>query len=109
MPRTENGIVYLTENTNAVLSAQVVSAQEFESHTVFFAEVTEARTLSQEPSTTYQYYFDRIKPKPQPVGEKKAGYVCKICGYVYEGEPLPSDFVCPLCKHGAEDFEKIAE
>ena len=60
------------------------------------------------PSVTYGYYFEHIKPKPQPkIEEEKHGYVCKICGYVYEGDTLPPDFVCPLCKHGADDFEKI--
>jgi len=60
--------------------------------------------LSDAPSMTYQYYFDHVKPKPEPA--KKARWVCKICGYVYEGDPLPADFICPWCKHGAEDFEK---
>ena len=64
------------------------------------------KILSDKPSVTYQYYFDHIKPKPAAKPEKK-GYVCKICGYVYEGEPLPEDFICPICKHGAEDFEKL--
>ncbi|MDD3169977.1 MAG: flavin reductase, partial [Eubacteriales bacterium] len=71
------------------------------------AEVSEAHILNQIPSVTYQYYFDHIKPKPLPIGEKKTGYICKICGYIYEGDPLPDDFICPLCKHGAEDFEKL--
>ena len=70
----------------------------------FFAEVTEAKVLSDISSMTYQYYFDNVKPKPQ---KKIKGYVCKICGYVYEGDTLPPDFICPLCKHGAEDFEPI--
>ncbi len=100
--RTENGILYLTENCNAVISGKVTETMDCGSHSLFVAEVTEARVLSDMPSVTYQYYFDHIKPKP-----KKTGYVCKICGYVYEGEPLPDDFVCPLCKHGAADFEKI--
>ena len=63
--------------------------------------------LSNAPSVTYAYYFDHIKPKPQKPAEQKVGWVCKICGYVYEGEELPADFVCPLCKHGAADFEKL--
>jgi len=77
-------------------------------HTLFTAEITEARVLSDEPSATYAYYFEHIKPKPQPAQEKKKGFVCKICGYVYEGDTLPADFICPLCKHGAEDFEPLA-
>ena len=90
-----------------MISGKVVEMKDYGTHTLFVAEVTEARILSDTPSVTYQYYFDHIKPKPQPTDEKKVGYVCKICGYVYEGEVLPPDFICPLCKHGAEDFEKI--
>ncbi len=104
--RGENGVVYLTENTTAMISAKVIEAVEYDTHTVFFGEVTEAKTLSSEASVTYAYYHANIKPKKQ-VAEKKTGYVCRICGYVYEGEELPADFICPLCKHGAEDFEKI--
>ena len=74
---------------------------------LFVADVTEARVFNNVPSVTYAYYFDHIKPKPQKPAEKKVGWVCKICGYVYEGEELPADFVCPLCKHGAADFEKL--
>ena len=103
--KTENGIFYLTKYTNAVISAKVIQTVEFETHTVFFAEVQEAKVLSDTESVTYQYYFDNIKPKPQP--QKKKGWVCKICGYVYEGEELPEDFVCPWCKHPAFDFEPI--
>lgn len=78
----------------------------FETHTVFYAEVTEGWTLSDVPSVTYQYYFDHIKPKPRPVQEKKK-WVCQICGYEYDGDVLPEDFVCPLCKHGAADFALV--
>ena len=107
-PRMENGIAYLGEHANAVLSGRVVSAVDCGTHTIFIADVTEAHVLSSEPSATYAYYFAHIKPKPQPAeGQKKKGFVCKICGYVYEGETLPADFVCPLCKHGAEDFEPL--
>lgn len=105
--RSANGLYYITEAANGMISAKVVEMKDYGSHTLFVAEVTEARILSDVPSVTYQYYFDHIKPKPQPTDEKKVGYVCKICGYVYEGEELPADFICPLCKHGAEDFEKI--
>ena len=105
--RTKNGLRYVPENCNAVLSGKVVEAYDWGSHTLFVAELVEAKTLSDVPSMTYQYYFDHVKPKPAPAaGEKKPGWVCKICGYVYEGEELPGDYVCPLCKHGAEDFEK---
>ncbi len=102
--RTANGLRYIQGCTNAVISGKVISAVDCGTHTLFVAEVTEAQVLSQEPSATYQYYFDHIKPKPAPA--KKESWVCKICGYVYEGEELPEDFICPLCKHGAEAFEK---
>ena len=103
--RTENGLRYIAGCTNAVLSAQVIQTVDCGTHTLFIADVTEAQVLESTPSATYQYYFDHIKPKPQP--KKKKGWVCKICGYVHEDEELPADFVCPLCKHGAEDFEPL--
>ena len=106
LARTANGIAYVPEYANAVISGKVVEEHEYDTHTLFVAEVTESAVLSGVPSVTYQYYFDHIKPQPQPSTEKK-GYVCKICGYVYEGDELPADFICPLCKHGAEDFEKL--
>lgn len=105
--RTENGLRYVPENCNAVLSGKVVESYDWGTHTLFIAELTEAKDLNNVPSMTYQYYFDHVKPKPAPAAEKKTGWVCKICGYVYEGEELPADYVCPLCKHGPEDFEKI--
>ena len=105
--RTENGLRYIPENCNAVLSGKVVESYDWGTHTLFIAELTEAKTLNSVPSMTYQYYFDHVKPKPAPTAEKKSGWVCKICGYVYEGEELPADYVCPLCKHSAEDFEKL--
>ena len=106
-PKAANGIYYIPEHTNAVLSGKVIETHEYESHTLFIADITEAKILSEEPSVTYSYYFAHIKPKPQPKEEKKKGWVCRICGYVYEGEELPPDFVCPLCKHGAADFEPL--
>lgn len=105
--RTENGLVYLTENANSVLSAKVIQTVEYETHTVFFADVTEARVLSDVPSMTYEYYFANVKPKPTAPAPDQKGWVCKICGWVYEGEELPKDIICPLCKHGAEDFEPL--
>lgn len=102
--RSENGLIYLTESANALLSGRVTDTRDCGTHTEFFADVTEAKVLSDAHSMTYQYYFDNVKPKPQ---KKVKGYICKICGYVYEGETLPPDFICPLCKHGAEDFEPI--
>ena len=106
--RSANGLLYVTEGTNAFMSAKVIDAHDYGTHTLFIAELTEAAVLNQDPSVTYAYYFDHIKPKPQPkIEEKKTGWVCKICGYVYEGDELPQDFICPLCKHGADDFERI--
>ena len=104
--RTANGLRYVPEYANAVISGKVVDAYDYDTHTLFVADVTEAAVLSNVPSVTYQYYFDHIKPQPQPTTEK-TGYVCKICGYIYEGDTLPEDFICPLCKHGAADFEKM--
>jgi len=102
-----NGIRYVPEHTNAVLSGAVTESFDYGTHTLFIADVTDARLVSDERSVTYQYYFDHIKPKPQPPGESKKGFVCKICGFVYEGDALPGDYICPLCKHGAEDFERL--
>ena len=106
MARATNGVYYLPYCTNAFISARVTQTIEFETHTLFIADVTEARQLSDVPSMTYAYYFANVKPKPSKLKEQH-GWVCKICGYVYEGEELPADFICPLCKHGAEDFEKV--
>ncbi|MCL2880354.1 MAG: flavin reductase, partial [Treponema sp.] len=80
-------------------------SHDYGTHTLFAADVSQAFIISGEPSVTYQYYFDKIKPKPQ--APKKKGFVCKICGYVYEGDTLPPDFICPVCKHGAQDFEPL--
>ena len=104
--RSENGIFYLTKYTNAFISAKVIKTLDCGTHMMLIAEVTDAKILSDAPSVTYDYYFKNIKPKPEA---KKKGYVCKICGYVYEGDPLPDDFICPLCKHPASDFEPIRE
>lgn len=108
IPRSENGLPYLAAFSNAFISAKVVASYDYGTHTVFVADVTEAKVLSNEPSLTYAYYFANIKPKPALPSKEKKGYVCKICGYVYEGEVLPDDYVCPLCKHGPADFEKIS-
>ena len=105
---SENGLYYLPKYTNAVLSGKVVDSYDYGTHTLFVAEVTEAKKVSEEKSVTYDYYQENIKPKPQvEKKEEKETWVCKICGYVHEG-PLPDDFVCPWCKHPAEDFEKIS-
>lgn len=106
--RSANGLYYVTQGTNAFFSAKLIESHDYGTHTLFVAEVTEAKVLSADPSVTYAYYFEHIKPKPQPqIEEKKVGWVCKICGYVYEGDPIPEDFICPLCKHPASDFERI--
>jgi rubredoxin len=105
--RSANGIRYISESANAVISGKVAQAIDCGTHTLFIADVTESFVLSPEPSVTYQYYFDHIKPAPKKPTEKKPGYICKICGYFHEGETLPEDIVCPLCKHGAEDFERV--
>ena len=102
-----NGIPYITEKTNAFFSAKVVAAEEFGTHTLFVAEVTEAAVLSDEPSVTYAYYFAHIKPKKNKPAAQTVGWVCKTCGFVYEGETLPDGYECPICKHGADDFEKV--
>ena len=103
-PKTENGLYYLPNYANAVLSARVIDFHEYGTHTLFVAEVTEAKALSSEASVTYGYYLENIKPKVQKSATEK--WVCKICGYTHEGE-LPQDFICPWCKHPAEDFEKV--
>ena len=104
--RAGNGLYYLNQFSNAYICAKVISVQDYGTHSVFTADVTEAKVLSDVPSMTYEYYFENVKPKPV-TEEKKVGYVCKICGYIYEGDVLPENYVCPLCKHGPEDFEKI--
>lgn len=101
--RAKNGILYLTEQTNAYISCKITSETDLGTHIMFIATVEDAEILSDDASVTYAYYHKNIKPAPKPV-EKKS-YVCKICGYVYEGEELPDDFICPWCKHGASDFE----
>ena len=103
--RSDNGLIFLPRNINAFLSLKVEQYVDLDTHGMFICSVTEARVISDRPSMTYTYYIDNVKPKPQTEGVK--GYVCKVCGYVYEGEVLPEDYICPLCKHGAADFEKI--
>ena len=103
--RSDNGLVFLPRYINAFLSLRVEQYVDLDTHGMFICSVTEARVLSDRETMTYTYYQDHVKPKPETDGKK--GYVCKICGYVYEGEELPEDFICPLCKHGAADFEPI--
>ena len=103
--RTDNGLVILPEYINAVMSLEVEQYVDLDTHGMFICKVTEARVISDRETMTYTYYQNNVKPKPETAGKK--GYVCKVCGYVYEGGELPEDFVCPLCKHGAADFEPI--
>ena len=103
--RSDNGLVFLPRYINSFLSLRVEQYVDLDTHGMFICSITEARVLSDLETMTYSYYFENVKPKPETEG--KRGYVCKICGYVYEGDPLPDDFICPLCKHGAEDFEEI--
>ena len=103
--RSDNGLVFLPRYINAVMSLKVEQYVDLDTHGMFICSVTESRVISDKETTTYSYYQSNVKPKPETEGKK--GYVCKICGYVYEGETLPDDFICPLCKHGAADFEQI--
>ncbi len=103
--RSNNGLVFLSRHINSFMSLNVERYVDLDTHGVFICSITESRVISDNPSMTYSYYHENVKPKPQT--EDKKGYVCKICGYVYEGEHLPDDFICPLCKHGASDFEPI--
>lgn len=104
--RSANGIIYITNETNAFISAKVISTSDLGTHSLFLAEVTDSEILSDIESVTYSYYHKNIKPKPNEQ-EKKKGYICTVCGYIYEGEVLPEDFICPWCKHPASDFEPI--
>ena len=103
--RSDNGLAFLPRYINSFMSLKVESYVDVDTHGIFICSVTEARVITNTPTMTYSYYHENVKPKPQTEGKK--GFVCKICGYVYEGDTLPEDIVCPLCKHGAADFEKI--
>jgi flavorubredoxin/flavin reductase (DIM6/NTAB) family NADH-FMN oxidoreductase RutF len=103
--RSDNGLVVLPRYINSFMSLEVEQYVDLDTHGMFICTVTEAKVISDRETMTYTYYQENVKPRPDTEGKK--GYVCKICGYVYEGEPLPDDFICPLCKHGASDFEKI--
>lgn len=106
--RSQNGLYYVTAGTNAYISATVEQAIDLGSHTLFIAAVDDMEVLSDEPSASYAYYQSSIKPKPEkPVSGGKTVWRCSVCGYIYEGEELPADFTCPLCKHPASDFEKV--
>ncbi len=103
--RSDNGLVFLPRYINSFMSLKVEQYVDLDTHGMFICSVSEARVISDKETMTYSYYFENVKPKPETEGKK--GYVCTICGYVYEGDKLPDDFICPLCKHGAADFEKI--
>ena len=105
--RTANGLRYLPEHANAVLSCVVTEVKDLGASVLFIADVVEAKVLSKEPSATYDFYHAHIKPKKNPAPEQKECWVCKVCGYVYEGAEMPDDFICPLCKHGKDDFEHV--
>lgn len=103
---SDNGLAFLPRYINAFMSLEVESYVDLDTHGMFICKVTEARVMSDKETMTYNYYHSNVKPKPQTEGKK--GYVCKVCGYIYEGDTLPEDIICPLCKHGAIDFEPIA-
>ena len=104
--RSDNGLAFLPRYINSFMSLKVEQYIDFDTHGLFICTIEEARVISNVDTMTYTYYQNNVKPKPQTEGKK--GYVCKVCGYIYEGEELPDDFICPLCKHGVADFEPIA-
>ena len=103
--RSDNGLIFLPRHINSFMSLEVVQYVDLDTHGMFICEVTEARVINDDPSMTYAYYHENVKPKPETEGKK--GFVCTICGFIYEGDTLPEDYICPLCKHGAADFEPI--
>lgn len=106
--RSENGLYYVTAGTNAYISAVVEQTIDLGSHTLFIAAVEDMEILSDTASASYAYYQESIKPKPEKQASGgKTVWRCTVCGYIYEGEELPEDYVCPLCKHPASDFEKV--
>ena len=104
--KAPNGMRVVTKGTNAWISGKVIDTVDLGTHTMFIADVTDGEVMSGAASATYAYYQDNIKPKPAKKPDE-TGYRCRICGYVHKGEELPEDFICPICKHGADDFEKI--
>ena len=103
--RADNGLRFLPRYANSFMSLKVEDYMDLGTHGMFICSVSEARVMSDKETMTYTYYQKNVKPKPKTEGKK--GYVCKVCGWVYEGDPLPEDIICPLCKHGAADFEPI--
>lgn len=104
--RSPNGLIYITEETNGFMSCHVEQQIDLGTHTLFIAEVTDSKVISQDPSATYAFYQKHIKP--QVVFNRKKAYICTVCGYIYEDDNLPADYVCPVCKHGAADFVPMA-
>ena len=107
--RSANGLYYVTAGTNGYISAVIEQSVDLGSHTMFIAAVEDMEALSDVPSASYAYYQSDIKPKPEKVAAGKTVWRCTVCGYVYEGEDIPADFICPLCKHPASDFEKVMQ
>lgn len=106
--RSANGLYYITAGTNSFISASVEKTLDLGTHTLFIASVDDMEVLSEAASATYAYYQSEIKPKPaQPARQGITVWRCTVCGYTYEGEELPADYICPLCKHPASDFEKV--
>ena len=103
--RSDNGLAFLPRYINSFMSLKVEQYVDLDTHGMFICSVTEARVISDRETMTYSYYYSKVKPKPETEGKK--GFVCKVCGYVYEGDTLPDDYICPLCKHGVADFEEI--
>lgn len=104
--RSKNGLIYIAEECNAYFSAEVISMMDLGTHTLFLANVVDAEVFNEDESVTYSFYQKNIKTFPKNE-EKKKGYICTVCGYIYEGDPLPEDFICPWCKHPASDFIPI--
>ena len=105
--KTANGTLAVTRGTNAYICGEVIATTDLGSHTLFSAKILDMAVLGEIPSATYGYYYEHIKPKPESKPQNRTVWRCKICGYEYEGETLPEDYICPLCKHPASDFEKI--
>lgn len=103
--RSDNGLAFLPKHINSFISLEVEQYVDLDTHGMFICSITEARVISNGNTMTYNYYQDNVKPKPETQGKK--GWVCKVCGWIYEGDELPADLICPLCKHGASDFEKL--
>ena len=103
--RSPNGVLYITKGTNAYISAYVQQEVDLGTHSLLIAQLVASESLSDDKSATYDYYQNFVKQKQENVAKK--GWRCKICGYIYEGENLPADYICPICKHGAIDFERL--